>query len=126
MGDQSDKLEGGRDSVGVVRFGSLAGAREVTWSLLLFPQGLTRGMVRFWEKRPIRGRGSQRAGAGRVPAAAVAGLQRRVAAGLHCARGERIPVQPGAGTPAPPQPQTAVRRRGAGQGEGRCLCKGTR
>lgn len=88
MGDQSDKLEGGRDSVGVVRFGSLAGAREVTWSLLLFPQGLTRGMVRFWEKRPIRGRGSQRAGAGRVPAAAVAGLQRRVAAGLHCARGD--------------------------------------
>lgn len=53
----------------------------------------------FWEKRLIQGRGSQRAGAGRVPAAAVAGLQSLVAAGLHCTRGERIPVQPGAGTP---------------------------
>lgn len=80
----------------------------------------------IWEKRLIQGRGSQRAGAGRVPAAAVAGLQSLVAAGLRCTRGERIPVQPGAGTPRHSSLKLQSGTAGQDKGEGKCFYKGTR
>lgn len=77
--------------------------------------------MRFWEESGIRGRGSRRAGAGRVPAAAVAGLQSGVAAGLL-----GIPVLPS--VRASHRPSLGLKSGASGQDEGkvgRCLCNGT-
>ena len=59
-------------------------------------------MVEILGEEADPGAEPQRAGAGQVAASAVAGLQRRGAAGQHSARWERIPVQPGAGIPRHP------------------------
>lgn len=68
--------------------------------------------MRFWEESGIRGRGSRRAGAGRVPAAAVAGLQSGVAAGLL-----GIPVLPS--VRASHRPSLGLKSGASGQDEGK-------
>lgn len=115
MGDQSDRLEAWLD------LGAWLGHVRLPGVLLLFPQGLTRGVVRFWEKRLIGGGAPKEQGRGgfqqqqqqqRLPGYRAEwrqGCTVRVGRGFRCSL-----------VPAPPRhPSLKLQSGAAGQDKGK-------